>query len=188
MCKYAMALVGIVFVALAPSANGAGADDLKGYSIDVTATIAFAYNDPQASKRYGAAGTFTTHKQIYVSLAGNVFSYGNTDYGVGGVDHTSNVAAPDKVMEGARGRLGVWTMESNRLTWISKENEGFDVITITVDPSRSACTVTGALQPDPATGRVMVMRRWGYVAQLVSMTVSTYTCTVKQGNIFASDK
>jgi hypothetical protein len=188
MFQHVSAIAGMIFVASAGCATAVAADDLKGYSIDVTSSIAFAYNDPQASKQYAAAGTFTLHKQIYVSLAGNVFSYGNTDYGVGGVDHTSNVATPDRVVEKARGGLGVWTMESNRLTWISKENEGFQVYTIAVDPSRRACTLTAALQPDPVTGRVMHMRRWGYAAQLVSMTVSTYTCTVKQGNIFASDK
>ncbi|HTW53328.1 MAG TPA: hypothetical protein VME45_15665 [Stellaceae bacterium] len=188
MFKYTTAIAGVIFGALASCVAAVAADDLKGYSIDVTARIAFAYNDPQASKQYAAAGTLTTHKQIYVSLAGNVFSYGNTDYGVGGVDHTSNVAAPDKVMEGVRGKLGVWTMERNRLTWIAKDNEGFQVYTIAVDPSRTACTFAVALQPDPVTGRVMHIRRWGYAAQLASMTVSTYSCTVRQGNIFASDK
>jgi hypothetical protein len=188
MCRYVTVMTAMIFGALAPCATAAAADDLKGYSIDVTAAIAFAYDDPQATKQYGAAGAYTTHKQIYVSLAGNVFSYGNTDYRTAGVDHTSNVASPDKVVEGARGQLGVWTMEGTRLTWISKANEGFEVYTITVYPSRSACTLAVALQPDPVTGRVMQMRRWGYVAQLVSLTVSTYSCTVKQGNIFASDK
>jgi len=188
MFRYVMAVAGVVFGALAPCATRAAADDLKGYSIDLMATLAFAFNDPQASKQIKDAGELTTHTQVYVSLAGNVFGYKDTRYPDASVDRRSTVTAPDKVVEADRGRLNVWTIEGNRLTRIAKENEGFQVYTITVDPSRTACTLAVALQPDPATGRVMRMRIYGYLAQLVSLTVRTYTCTVKPGNIFASDK
>ena len=44
------------------------------------------------------------------------------------------------------------------------------------------------MQPDPSTGRVVVQRLNGHVAELTALTVKSFTCTVKKGNIFATDQ
>jgi hypothetical protein len=189
MLKYSICLMGALGCAVNAYAVGSPLDDLKGYSIDLQASVDFAFNDPQASKGYPSAGTVDVHHRIYISVAGNIFDYADTDYRSGNTEHAGGVAAPEKVTEQSRGRLQVWTVgANNQLTSIIKEIEGFHVATITVDANKSNCTFVQVLQPDPTTHRVMRMRIHGYLAELVSESVRSYTCRVTRGNIFAADQ
>lgn len=189
MLKYAMGLLGTLGSSAMAYAAGAPLDSLKGYSIDLFASVDFAFNDPNASKGFASAGTVDVRHRIYVSLAGNIFDYADKDYRSGDVAHGGGVAAPGKVTELSHGRLQAWSVDApNQLTSIVKENEGFRVSTITVDANKSSCTFGHVLQPDPMTHRVMRMRIRGYLAELVSMTVRSYTCKVTRGNIFAAEQ
>lgn len=189
MMKYLIGLLGAFGSVATAYAAGASLEELKGYSIDLTASVDFAFNDPQATKNFASAGTLDIHHRIYISIAGNIFDYADVNYRSGDVQHSPAIAAPDKVTEGSHGRLHVWTVEANnQLTAITKENEGFRVSKITVDANKSTCTFSHFLQPDPTTHRVMRMRIHGYLAELVSTSVRSYTCRVTRGNIFASDQ
>jgi hypothetical protein len=189
MLKYAIGLMWALGVAATAHAAGAPIDELKGYSIDLTASVDYAFNDPNATANFPAAGTMDVHHRIYVSVAGNIFDYTDRYYRSGDVEHAPGVAAPGKVAEGSLGRLHVWTAETNnQLQGITKEDEGFRVSIITVDANKTSCTFTHALQPDPTTHRVMRMRIHRYLAELVSISVRTYSCKVTHGNIFATEQ
>jgi hypothetical protein len=84
--------------------------------------------------------------------------------------------------------MGAWTVEGGNLTQIKRQIEGFIVLSIAVDPSRTTCTYAVATQPDPTTHRVV--RQWlhGWTTEVVSLTARSSTCTIKKGNIFAADQ
>lgn len=158
------------------------ADDLRGYSIELTAveTNAFRNDDPRSID-------LTRHRRLYVGQAGDIFDY--TDQSAGGfTQHGSSAVPLDKAKTIPRDRMRAWTMQGHRLQSIVKPTEGFVVSTIDVDPSRSTCTYQIAMQRDPSTGRVVVQRLNGHVAELTALTVKSFSCTVKKGNIFAADQ
>jgi hypothetical protein len=100
------------------------------------------------------------------------------------------VAHLDKAGFDREGRRSAWTFQDGKLVLIGGQVEGFLVHTLAVDPARSSCTYTLNIQSDPATGRVVVPRppTPGKTSEVVSYTVRSSTCTVKQGNIFAADQ
>jgi len=160
----------------------ASADDLRGYSIELSTVElnVFRTDDPRSIE-------LKRSDRIYVGQAGNVFNYNDQSAGPF-AQHGSNVAALDSAKTVQRERMRAWTMQGNRLQEIVKPTEGFVVRTIDVDASRSSCSYNIAMQPDPSTGRVMVQRLNGHVAELAALTVESLTCTVKKGNIFATDQ
>jgi hypothetical protein len=82
-----------------------------------------------------------------------------------------------------------WTLEGGQLQLITPLPEGYAVTSIAVDPVRMTCTYEYADRPDPKTGRVVTAHpRTGAPYQVISRTPSSYTCSVKRGNIFASDQ
>ena len=134
-------------LALSLPAVSASADDLRGYSIDVTTveTDVFRADDPRSID-------FTMHRRIYIGQAGDIFDY--TDQSAGGfTQHGANVIGMDRAKTMPHDRLRAWTMQGNRLQAIVKATEGIVVRTIDVDPSRTTCTYQIAMQPDPGTGR-----------------------------------
>lgn len=172
----------VITLALGLPPGTASADDLRGYSIEVSTveTNVFRADDPRSIET-------RRNERIYVGQAGNVFEY--SDYSAGGLaQHGSNVTALESAKTVPRDRMRAWTMQGNRLQAIVKATEGFVVRTIDVDPSRTSCTFQIAMQPDPSTGRVMVQRLNGHVAELTSLTVKSTSCAVKKGNIFAGDQ
>jgi hypothetical protein len=156
--------------------------DLRGYSIELTSveTNVFRADDPRSID-------LTRHRRIYIGQAGDVFDYSDQSAG-GFAQHGANVAAVDAAKTMPRDRMRAWTMQGNRLQAIVRATEGFVVATIDVDPSRTSCTYQIAMQPDPSTGRVVVQRLNGHIAELVSLTIRSSSCAVKRGNIFAADQ
>lgn len=178
--RAASAALAIAFFGL--SAAPAQADDLRGYSIEVSTVEmnVFRTDDPRSID-------LNRIERLYVGQAGNVFEYSDQSAG-GFAQHGANVTGLDSAKTMQRDRMRAWTMQGNRLQAIVKPTEGFVVRTIDVDPGRTSCTYQIAMQPDPSTGRVVVQRLNGHVAELTALTVKSFTCTVKKGNIFATDQ
>jgi hypothetical protein len=112
---------------------------------------------------------FTMHRRIYVGQAGDVFDYNDQSAG-GFTQHGANVVGVDRAKTMPHDRIRAWTMQGNRLQAIVKATEGIVVRTIDVDPGRTTCAYQIAMQPDPGTGRVVVQRLNGHVAELTAMT------------------
>jgi hypothetical protein len=173
---------------LAVSAGAALGDDLKGYSIEATYTLEPVAGTVIAGDmpRHGIRSSLH-HDRIYVSLLGNVFSYSYASTGAF-ASHGAEESQLDKAKALSRDRMLAWTVEPGRLLRIDKVVEGFLATTFIVDPSKTTCSLTYQLQPDPKTGRTVVQTLSGVVVELKSLSVSSPTCTVRKGNIFASDQ
>lgn len=179
----------IAGLALWPSSNSEATslDDLKGYSIEITATVNLVNTPATCSKPVPCSASATTRQQIYIGKSGHIFVYTNIDAG-DATEHTQGVNSPDAAKDLTRGQMGAWTVEGGNLTHIRRQIEGFFVSTIAVDPGRTTCTFAVAIQPDPTTHRLV--RQWvhGWITEVVSLTVRSSTCTIKPGNIFATDQ
>ncbi|HTW54482.1 MAG TPA: hypothetical protein VME45_21515, partial [Stellaceae bacterium] len=82
-----------------------------------------------------------------------------------------------------------WTMDGDNLQMITPLKEGFAVVSIAVDPAAMTCTFDYADRPDPKTGRVVTIHpQSGLPFVVVSRTPGPSSCSVKRGNIFASDQ
>ena len=79
-------------------------------------------------------------------------------------------------------------VEPGRLVRVEKVVEGIMATTFVVDPSDTTCTLTYQLQPDPKTGRTVAQALSGVVVELRSISVSAPSCTIRKGNVFASDQ
>ncbi|HML10886.1 MAG TPA: hypothetical protein VK432_08495 [Stellaceae bacterium] len=169
-------------LAVATAAPAALADDLKGYSIEATIVRhdTFRTDDPRSRD-------LTIHKRIYIGMAGHVFDYSDLSAGPF-AEHGGQVTQADRAASLSRDRMKAWEIQGDRLTGILHVVEGFYVTTFQVDPSRTSCTIALSTQPDPSTGRLVETRLNGRTAEVVSSSLSSYTCVVKKGNVFASDQ
>jgi hypothetical protein len=162
-------------------AIGTPLDDFKGYSIEIRYTTIPVI----VPGRFNGSATHTI--RLYFSLTGNIFFYSEESGGMIS-RRGSHVETLGQAMTMRNGRMRVWTVEEGHLTGIFQLREGFFVSTIAVDPSHLTCTFSGRIEPDPVTGRVVIESLSGNVDLIMSYTVSSYTCTVKPGNIFAPDQ
>jgi hypothetical protein len=173
---------------LMAAAGVAFGDDLKGYSIDATYItlpipgVVIAGELP----RHGLSPV-QHHDRVYVSVVGNVFDYSDV-FGGAHVSHGGHEAGLDKARALSNDRMRAWTTEPGRLLKITKEIEGFLVETFVVDPGKSACSVSYELRADPQTGRTVMRTMGGETVEIKAYNVSSATCTVRKGNIFASDQ
>lgn len=183
----ATAISALAFLLIA-AAGAAFGDDLKGYSIEATYTTQTV---PGAAilGELPRRGLFPVrhHDRIYVSLRGNVFDYSDLSSGTFAL-HGGTETQLDKAKPVARERIQAWTVESGRLLRIQKNVEGIAVAAFTVDPSKSICTIAYELHPDAKTGRVVMQLLNGATAEVRAVNVTPATCTVRKGNIFASDQ
>lgn len=174
---------------LSSRAYGLTLDDLKGYSIEVTATTTLVNSDSTCGRslHIPCSAEATVNSQIYIGQRGNIFVYTNIDAG-DATEHTKGVNLPDRASDLTRGQMGAWTVEGGNLTHIRRQIEGYFISTIAVDPSRTACAFTTTMQPDPTTHRLV--RQWvhGWITEVVSMNARTAKCTIQKGNIFATDQ
>jgi hypothetical protein len=183
----AAATLALIFCLLA-QAGAAFGDDLKGYSIDATYTtdvVPGAVVIGQMPK-HGLLAVLH-HDRIYISVLGNVFTYSDNSNG-NFTAHGRDETQLGKAKELSRERMRAWTLEPGRLLRLEHEIEGVLVTTFAVDPSRSTCTVSLAPTPDPQTGRMVVQTLSGGTVEIKSYNVSSTTCSVRKGNIFAADQ
>jgi hypothetical protein len=173
---------------LVATAGAALSDDLKGYSIDATYTLEPVAGTVVAGDmpRHGIRSSLH-HDRIYVSLLGNVFSYSDASTGAF-VSHGGAEEHLDQAKNISRERMQAWTVEPGRLVRVEKVVEGIMAATFVVDPSKTTCSLSYQLQPDPKTGRTVVQTLSGVVVELKSISVSSPSCAVRKGNIFASDQ
>jgi hypothetical protein len=185
--KTAAAIPALIFCLLA-QADTAFGDDLKGYSIDATYTTDAAPGAVLGGQmpKHGL-NPVVHHDRIYISILGNVFTYSDNSNG-NFTAHGKDETELDKARALSRERMRAWTLEPGRLLRLEHEVEGVIVTTFAVDPSRSTCTVLFETNPDPKTGRTVVMTLGGVTVEVKSYTLSSATCTVRKGNIFAADQ
>lgn len=175
-------------VFLLATAGAARGDDLTGYSVDATYTTQTQTGAVLLGElpRHGP-GSVSHHDRIYVSLRGNVFDYSDVSGGFF-ASHGGNETHLDRAKPISRQREQAWTIESGRLLRVQKGIEGILVATFTIDPGKSTCIVSWGVQPDPKTGRTVFQLLNGATAEIKGYIVSNPTCTVRHGNIFASDQ
>jgi hypothetical protein len=166
MRKIVVSICGFIF-ALCSHALAVTMDDLKGYSIEVNATRAQVFR-PDNEPHNPASSTISINHRLYFGLSGNIFDY-------------SKVGAGMYSGQGSQ-------VDAGRLTLLIKVTEGFIVQTIAVDPTKSTCTFSETAQRDPATGRLMVQKLNGLTNEVVSFSTVSSSCTIKKGNIFATDQ
>jgi hypothetical protein len=174
VCAFALAAMS--------SAGATTLDDLKGYSIEVNVSLRFVWRttEPRAT-------VLNVHRRLYISQSGRIFDYADRAGGSFG-EHEGDVVAPGAAASIGRNRMIAWTFENGSLVGISREVEGFTVRTVTVDPSRSSCTFVTILQPDPTTRRTVLTRLDGKQDEAVSQDTLSSVCTIRKGNIFATDQ
>ena len=186
MLKHFVA-VGCLCLVSSSYAQAITLDDIKGYSIEVTGTVAavFRSDDPNTPR----SGKMNFDHRVYISQTGNFFSYGRNSVGVAS-EQNQFVSEIDRATSVSRQRMGAWTIEGGNLTRITHHIEGFIVSTISIDPSKSTCAATVTMQPDPVTHRFVrqMLSRPGRVVEMISMTLDSSTCSIKRGNIFANDQ
>ena len=180
------AVAGVLGIVLCGQAGAVTIDELRGYSIEFHNTHNDVWKN-SGDRGNPAANDVHGGRQIYVSLAGRIFDYGELSAGAFS-QHRNTVVAPEAAAPANRGRMIAWTIEGGNLVGVSHEVEGFVVRTVTIDLARMTCAVTIAAKPDPTTGRVVMNKLNGYQDELVSMTTRSSDCTIKRGNIFATDQ
>jgi len=186
--KTASAAIPAAVFLLVTAGGAAFGDDLKGYSIDAaysTQTVPGAVIAGELP-RHGLSPV-QHHDRIYISVRGNVFNYSDLSSGTF-ASHGGNETQLDKAKSIPRERMQAWTVEPGRLLRIQKGVEGIVVATFTVDPSKSLCAVAYQLQPDPTTGRTVMQVLSGATVEIRAVNISPATCTVRKGNVFASDQ
>jgi hypothetical protein len=177
----------LLLICLGPTPDAVGTSlDLKGLSIEIT------WNRSSVFAGVASPIAQTGKIQVYVGLNGHIFEYNQLAQRDGERSY-STVNTPDKAttttMNSGRVVMHGWTMEGGGLQQITPLPEGFAVTSITVDPVKMACTYEYADRPDPTTGKVVTVHpRTGAPYQVISRTPGSYTCSVKRGNIFASDQ
>jgi len=183
----AVAISTLIFCLLA-RADAAFDDDLKGYSIDATYTTEVVPGVVLIGQmpKHGLLSVLH-HDRIYISVLGNVFTYSDSSNG-NFTGHGRDETQLGKAKELSRERMRAWTLEPGRLLRLEHEIEGVLVTTFAVDASRSTCTVSLAPNPDPQTGRLVVQTLSGVTVEIKSYNVSSATCGVRKGNIFAADQ
>jgi hypothetical protein len=180
--------VSLCLLFLVAAAGVAFGDDLKGYSIEATYTTQTVPGAVIAGElpRHGLSPV-QHHDRVYVSVRGNVFDYSDLSSGAF-ASHGGSETQLDKAKSISRERMQAWTVEPGRLLRVLKVVEGVVVATFTVDPGKSMCAVSYELHPDPQTGRTVMQVLNGATVEIRALNVSAATCTVRKGNIFASDQ
>jgi hypothetical protein len=184
----ALGAVSLSLLFLAAAVGTAFGDDLKGYSIEATYTTQTVPGAVIAGElpRRGLSAV-QHHDRIYISVRGNVFNYSDLSSGTF-ASHGGNETQLDKAKSIPRERMQAWTVEPGRLLRVQKGVEGIVVATYTIDLGKSTCTVSYQLQPDPTTGRTVMQVLNGATVEIRAVNISAATCTVRKGNIFASDQ
>ena len=176
-----------VFLLIA-AAGAALSDDLKGYSIEATYTV---HLDPGVvvAGRMPPHGLNPVlhHDKIYVSVLGNVFVYSDASSG-NFASHGGDETQLDQAKSLSRDRMRAWTVEGSRLLRVQQVIEGIIVETFAVDPGKTACIVSYELHPDAKTNRTVMETLSGVSVEVKAINASSPTCTVRKGNLFATDQ
>jgi hypothetical protein len=173
-------------LALSSRAFALTLDDLKGYSIEVNATRAEVFQRDNTNFNKSEVNV-DINRRLYFGMNGNIFDYSKASSGIY-ADQGSHVLALDKATSITRGRMKAWTMDGGRLTLLIHVIEGFIVHSISIDPGKSTCSFAETTQPDPATGRLVVQKMNGHISQVISFRITSSSCVIKKGNIFAADQ
>jgi len=182
---YCGALI-VACLGLGLDAVGATLDELKGLSIEVNWDRSSIFGG--VSRPVPQNGKI----QIYVGLNGHIFEYNHLQQ-FDGQRSYSSINTPDKAISSTMPSglvvMHAWTVEGGKLQLVAPLKEGFSVTSIAVDPVKMTCAYEYADRPDPQTGRVVTIHpTTGAPFQVMSRTSGSYTCSVRRGNIFASDQ
>jgi hypothetical protein len=184
--KTASAAISALVFLLMVATGAAFGDDLKGYSIEATYTTQIAIGAVIAGTMpRNATSSMQHHDRMYVSMLGNVFDAIDIGNGTFALHHRFETEL-DKAKTVAQQVMLAWAVEPQRLLKIQKNVEGIMVETYAIDPSKTTCTISFQMQPDPKTGRTVMQLMNGVWAEVRANDVSGATCVVRKGNIFAS--
>jgi hypothetical protein len=173
-----------VFLGWAPRGDAESLDDIKGLSVVVSwRQEETGYNEFGARFRLPKDRSIT----LYISSKGNVFEYPaeSNRWRYGPTVYTVDKATTWSSGHWGQGQMMVWAMMDGHLAQIAKGVQGFGVLTVAIDPARLSCTFDAQVKPDPQTG-MYATDLTGPVIQLEAVKVTSYSCSVKRGNIFAS--
>jgi len=156
-------------------------DELKGHSFEVSYTRIVRFHDSQKPVQQQWVDRF------YVGRAGTIFEYTSHNFGPAGSGSGETAIAAERARSIPWGRMKAWDMRGGNLTKIVQLPQGDVILTVAVDPALSCCTFGLQARPDPSTHRIVIEMPQGAKRELTSMGVPSYTCTVKQGSVFAAD-
>jgi hypothetical protein len=189
MPQMPISLLSTALTALLPTvlARAETIEDLKGLSIDVHWKETYRMHHPP--EQIWTTSTQNHDLRVYISSKSNIFAYETLTNPNGKEFNFLRVTPLDRASETGRGLMRTWTMTDGHLSMIQQALEGFRVLTVAVDPSRTTCTFNVRDEPDPKTGRFWNYRAVdGTPAEFASRAVMFYTCTVKRGNIFGPEE
>ena len=178
-------IIGVVSGCIAP-ANAETVQDIEGLSVVVIYKVQFtSFN--QFGQRY--TGNADAGMRFYISTKGNIFLHGSAVVSRGGYDvrlgGNPTVFALNRAKQEKYGQTTEWTMMNGHLTQTTKLVRGVAVSTIAIDPARLSCTFDRQYRSDDQTGTI-VSNTTGQPMQIEAYKVTSYSCEVKRGNIFAS--
>jgi len=148
-------------------------------------TVAFSYTtenvirDPDGRVRNGRTAISYT---FYISSAGRIFE--RSSRSPSGGQSQSGQFGPDSAATSKSGEAHNVHFEGNKLISIRAFVTGASRTEVSFDPSFSSCTVS--VQQGREKGVFKRKGTDGVVREFLSITVSGETCSVREGNPFAS--
>jgi hypothetical protein len=123
--------------------------------------------------------------RFYIGTKGTVFQYSN----VWSKKYTYMAVMP--LGHAAAAGLGsqriAYAVINGNITKLVKQIHGIEEQTIVIDPGANKCRFSIASQPDSSGKIVSIDPISGKEYEQLSRTLISYTCTVKNGNIFSTD-
>jgi hypothetical protein len=169
------------------SADGETIDDLEGLSIEAETTAHLVFRIPPNSTYH------TTQRRnefnFYISFNGKIFEYHKHQEGAVQL----NVVALDRATElpdfPGRKLLYTWSMIDGHLSRIRQYIGGVGIVTYTIDPAKLSCTVAGHLETTPNSDNVRDYDITNsFLIEIRERKIDAYRCSVRRGNIFATDR
>lgn len=159
------------------------AGDLKGHSIQVNWTTVTTF------RRQGVIKTTVPEKREwrgYIGAENHIFE--KSDFANSSRhEHFGGASVSEfgKARQSGRGTMSASTIIDGKLTIITSLVRGSNVLSISISSSRDSCSFSAKLMPDEA-GKIQIIDPYTELpTELLSRTVQSYTCMIKQGNIFA---
>jgi len=175
-------LAALPFLLTAPLRSNE-ATDFRGLSIEVefyTVTTFKKAGDPVKT-------TVPERRELrfYIGTKGTVFQYSN----VWSKKYTYMAVMPlgHAAAAGLGSQMIAYAVINGNITKLVKQVHGIEEQTIAVDPGSDKCRFSIASQPD-SSGKIVSIDPISHKEyEQISRTLLSYTCTVKNGNVFSTD-
>jgi hypothetical protein len=144
-------------------------------------TITISFNATgNAKSPDGQVKGFSTQvsRIVYVSSTGRLFMRAMAKHG-------SNSRSGDFDPKDARSGKGIFNFQGARLVGVVPFSAGARQITVTFDPGFSSCTVS-VIEGHSSGGTIRRMGPDGIMYEISSASTSSPSCSIQNGNAFAS--